>query len=301
VNAALYQLFALGARYLFIFLAFLIVCGAAMWLLHEHSVRRKILKNLPDAGLVGEMRDIDSGKAYPLPREGVLGSGRNADIRVRGLRRRAVSFAFVEGKGVLLTPLHRRSGVMLDEEPFKRGVYALHNAILACGGHRFKIRLFAGLNVPHPAAFADHWQAAQEEELYAPDNALEGYPVYDPVYAETASIPPVMNTQYAPPPQYTQPQPVQYPQGGPAVPYVQSADPVQYRQYVPVAPMHPVQYTMPESAENEIPPAMSGDEYSDIVAQSSPPVLDTPYPEQPQRQEPSAPAVRRRRSDRWNQ
>ena len=112
-----YQLLALGARYWFVLLAAVLVWRGAAALLHEHYQRKKLLKKLPDAGMVGEMRDIDNDRAYPLPREGVLGGGSACDIRLRGLRRRDINFAFVEGKGLLLTPCHSRGGVLLDGAP----------------------------------------------------------------------------------------------------------------------------------------------------------------------------------------
>lgn len=169
MNSHAYQLIALGARYLFVFLALLIVLRAGFSLLSEHRRRKKLLRNLPDAGMVGEMRDVDNDRAYPLPREGVLGGGRGCDIRLRGLKRRHVNFSFVEGKGLLLTPCHSRSEVQLNHAPIGKGGYALHGAIMHAGGYTLRIRLFAGLNVPRAASFADHWQPACGEDLYAPD------------------------------------------------------------------------------------------------------------------------------------
>lgn len=169
MDSHVYQLISLGARYLFVFLAFLIVFRAGLSLLQEHFKRKKLLRNLPDAGMVGEMRDTDNDRAYPLPREGVLGSRRGCDIRLKGLRRRHVNFAFVEGKGLLLTPCHNRSEVLLNGAPIGKGGYALHGAIMQLGGYTLRIRLFAGLNIPHTAAYNDRWQPAYGEELYAPD------------------------------------------------------------------------------------------------------------------------------------
>lgn len=189
-----YQLLAIGARYWFVLLAALLVWRGALALLHEHYQRRKLLKKLPDAGMVGEMREIDTDRAYPLPREGVLGGGRGCDIRLRGLRRRAVNFAFVEGKGLLLTPCHSRSEVLLDGVPLHKGGYALHGAMLRVGGYTLRVRLFAGLNVPHPAPYEQHWQQAYEEdELYAPEYAAylaSHYAAYDGAFAQQGAEPP---------------------------------------------------------------------------------------------------------------
>lgn len=213
-----YQLIALGARYLFVFLAFLIVFRAGLSLLSEHHKRKKILRNLPDAGMVGEVRDIDSDRAYPLPREGVMGGGRGCDIRLRGLRRRHVNFSFVEGKGLLLTPCHSRSEVQLNHAPIGKGGYALHGAIMRVGGYTLRIRLFAGLNVPRAASFAEHWQPAYGEDLYAPDpyglTPVTEHPLYEPApYEPVMEEAPVYDVyEPAPMPAYQPVQPVYQPQ-----------------------------------------------------------------------------------------
>lgn len=220
-----YQLLSLAARGLFILLAGLIVLRAALLLLREYGARKRMLRKLPDAGMVGEMRDMDSDKGYPLAREGVLGGGRACDIRLKGLRRRQVNFAYVDGKGILLTPCHRRSDTLLDGEPLRRGAYALHGAILRVGGYTLRIRLFAGLNVPHPARFEEqHWQPVYEEELYAPAPAFTqvdmGYAPYPqgeeswseaPVFGMSAPREQLFETQSIPviPAEQAQPLPVQ--------------------------------------------------------------------------------------------
>lgn len=186
MSESLYQLIAMAARPVFLILAALIVLRGSRILLSEHHARKKLLRRLPDAGMVGEMRDIESDKSYPLPREGTLGSGRGCDIRLKGLRRRQVSFAFVEGKGMLLTPARRRSATWLDGVPLSRPAYALHGALLRAGGYTLCVRLFAGLNVPDAAQLHDHWQPAYEEDFYAPDqtgmpSAQNPYGVYWPV------------------------------------------------------------------------------------------------------------------------
>jgi len=201
-----YQLLALGARYLFVFWAGVIVLRASLSLLKEHRQRKKTLRNLPDAGMVGEICDVDSGKSYPLPREGVLGGGRGCDIRIRGLRRRHVNFAFVDGKGLLLTPCHHRSVVLLDGQPIRRGGYALHGACMQAGEYQLRIRLFAGLKMPRRAQYAQYFQPAFEEDLYAPDDLL-----FTPVQPDFIPYPPEeapiaqSDENYAPPAAYYAP------------------------------------------------------------------------------------------------
>ncbi len=214
MNSSAYQLIALGARHLFVFLAFLIVFRAGLSLLSEHRKRKKILRNLPDAGMVGEVRDTDNDRAYPLPREGVMGSGRGCDIRLRGLRRRHVNFSFVEGKGLLLTPCHSRSEVQLNHAPIGKGGYALHGAIMRAGGYTLRIRLFAGLNVPRAASFTERWQPAYGEGLYAPDpyglTPVTEHPLYEPApYEPVMEEAPVYDVyDPAPMPSYQPVQPV---------------------------------------------------------------------------------------------
>lgn len=196
-----YQLLALAARALFVILAALVVLRAALALLQQHRARKKLLRSLPDAGMVGELRDVDSDRGYPLAREAVLGSGRGCDIRLRGLRRRHLDLAYVEGKGILLTPARRSAETILDGRPLGRGAYALHGAMLRVGNYNLRVRLFAGLNVPHPASYQDRWQPIYEEELYAPD-PLQGMP--------WSAIPAPQNDagEAAPPFSYAPPAPV---------------------------------------------------------------------------------------------
>ena len=219
MNSSAYQLIALGARYLFVFLAFLIVFRAGLSLLTEHFRRKKKLRNLPDAGMVGEMRDIDNDRAYPLPREGTLGGGRGCDIRLKGLRRRHVNFSFVEGKGLLLTPCHSRSEVLLNHEPIHKGGYALHGALMHAGGYTLRIRLFAGLNVPRAASYAERFQPIYDEELYAPDpySLTPVYPYDAPPVAYPEEEAPPVYTPYEPAPVY-QSAPVAYPPWQPELP-----------------------------------------------------------------------------------
>ncbi|MBO4377987.1 MAG: hypothetical protein J5889_03435 [Clostridia bacterium] len=196
-----YQLLALAARALFVLLAALVALRAAMALLQQHRARKKLLRTLPDAGMVGELHDMDSDRGYPLPREAVLGGGRGCDIRLKGLCRRHLDLAYVEGKGILLTPARRSAETILDGRPLGRGAYALHGAMLRVGNYNLRVRLFAGLNVPHPASYQDHWQPIYEEELYAPD-PLQGMP--------WSAVPAPQNDagEPVPPFSYTQPVPI---------------------------------------------------------------------------------------------
>ena len=265
MNGSAYQLLALGVRYLFIAILAVVVLRAGLSLLGEHNRRKKRLRSLPDAGMVGEMRDLNSDSSYPLPREGVLGSGRGCDIRLPGLRRRHANFAFVDGKGLLITPCHHRGALLLDGQDVRRGGYALHGACLQAGNYQLRIRLFAGLKAPRRAQYAETWQPAGSEELYAPD------------YSQMTLVQP-MNTEYPPafygeePAQTYEPAPQRYmpppPQPAP-------------HQYAP-APQYPPVPPVQEAEEDDMPPPFVPVSYENDSARPSPQPYYAPpqYPPQ---------------------
>ena len=218
MTVAQYSLLVQAMRAVFIVLAALTVLRASLSLLAQHRERRKLLRRLPDAGMVGEMRDIESDISYPLPREGVLGGSAGCDIRLKGLRRRQVTFSFVDGKGVLIRPCRRRTAAWLDGVEIRKGAYALPGALLRVGGYTLRIRLFAGLDVPEASQYQDHWRPAYEEEFYPPDGlaafgpgggvppAFPDYPDdgMPPAFPDPVPVTPQDAQQACPPDQYMQ-------------------------------------------------------------------------------------------------
>lgn len=184
-----YTLLSLGMRYWFLLLIVLTLTRAFFLMWQDRRDYHRTLRQLPDAGLIGEVVDLESGKSQPLPREGLIGSGRSCDIRLGGLQRREMEFVFRNGLGLKLIPLHRRHQSFLDgrlleksrifpflnrkdlwaqgdESPHEpeplseKDAYALHGTILEIKGRTLRFRLFAGLNLPQrmdmaPAA----WEA----------------------------------------------------------------------------------------------------------------------------------------------
>ena len=124
------------------------------------------MRALPDAGLVGEVVDLRTGQAQPLPREGTIGSSRECDIRVKdtGVKRNHALFTFEDGKGMHIVP-RLGARVLLNGREIGGSGYALHGTRLQLGNAELRVRLFAGLNVP----FYPAWQ--QE----APDVTLENF------------------------------------------------------------------------------------------------------------------------------
>ncbi len=148
-----YEMLSMGMRYVFTFLVALLFVRAALMMWRGRRDRHRVLRHLPDAGLVGELVTLSDGKGYPLAREGVLGSGRGCDIRLPGLRRREMEFAFQPGQGLLLRPMHGRVQAALDGGALtRRNNAALHGTVLEIRGMAMRFRLFAGLKVPERKA-----------------------------------------------------------------------------------------------------------------------------------------------------
>ena len=148
-----YELLALGLRYWFVLLL-VATLARAVWLMWgERREYNRALKRLPDAGLVGEVVELNSGKSQPLPREGLIGSGRGCDIRFPGLHRREMEFVFRPGLGLKLIPIHRNHQSILDGEPLnKADSFALHGTVLQLRSLTLRFRLFAGLDLPYREA-----------------------------------------------------------------------------------------------------------------------------------------------------
>lgn len=191
----LYELVALGMRYWFALLGVIIVWRAARWALADHRRYLRTLRQLPYAGLMGEIVDLASGNSYPLPREGALGSGKGCDIRLPGLRKREFEFALREGHGVALIPSHRQHQLSVDGKPMTGGDYALHGAHIGLPGYQLRMRLFANLDIPLP--YGEHPyeepEAVQEDAQAPPDDdfdmtALDGFVLKDVPGAEEYTL-----------------------------------------------------------------------------------------------------------------
>lgn len=183
MSGELYEVISMLMRYVFVFLGVLILFRAYRWLRRDARRYQREMKSLPDAGLVGEIVDLQRMESQPLPREGTIGSGRDCDIRLKypGVKRCHALFAFEEGKGIRIAPRHRHLLFMEGIEVGSAG-YALHGTQLQIGDAMIRVRLFAGLNVPHPAQFAQEIPSAyesfaetEEETPLAPFEMPYGY------------------------------------------------------------------------------------------------------------------------------
>lgn len=150
----MYELAALGARYVFAGLMLLIVLRAWRITLIDSRRARTLRRMSPQTGLSGELVVLEGdGKAlrgmkYPVIREGLIGSSRGSDIRIRhtSIRRRHAWFELGED-GLSLRA--NASAPMRDAEGRPARALTLDDGAEFSLGH---VRLLLVLNeAPEPA------------------------------------------------------------------------------------------------------------------------------------------------------
>lgn len=154
MSSEAYELLSMLMRYVFVLIGVLIVWRSYRWLRRDAKAYKKEMRSLPDAGLVGEIVNLKTGEAQPLPREGTIGSSRDCDICVKesGVKRQHARFELEDGKGLKIIPA-RRSAMLLSGVEMNGPGYALHGTQLQIGNTMLRVRLFAGLKVPKPLAY----------------------------------------------------------------------------------------------------------------------------------------------------
>ena len=156
MSAELYELISLSARYLFILLGALIVLRAFFWLLTDHWERRRRLKSLPYAGMIGEFivrtgKDIPVGTVIPVPWEGILGCLRSCDVIIpdSGVRNNHLSFFMEPGSGLVLHPFSGCEAYLNGQKIHCRTTenesIMKQDAVLQVGSVLLQLRLFSGL------------------------------------------------------------------------------------------------------------------------------------------------------------
>ena len=191
--ASLYELVALGARYVFAGLMVLIVLRA--WRITIIDSRRAgLLRRMsPQTGLSGELLVLDGeGKArrgmrYPVIREGMIGSSRRSDIRIRHAsiwRKHAYFQLTPEGltvdarPGALMRDAHGRPAEKLllsDGSEFTMGrvrlLLVLNDATAAPGEEQYPDEAEYSDEEQYP----DEYEASDEtENLFLEDTPEQG-------------------------------------------------------------------------------------------------------------------------------
>ena len=174
-----YTVIALGMRYWFALLGVLIVWRAFHWLRRDRREKHRRLRQLPDAGMVGEFVSLnDAGDmtvddTLPVPREGVLGRLYSCDVPVLspGVAKDHLDFVFEDGLGLRVRPRRGQTCRINGEEltrrdAAERGVL-VHGDVLQVGEAALRLRLFSGLKFRRPARKAP----AEEKKAKAPKAA----------------------------------------------------------------------------------------------------------------------------------
>jgi hypothetical protein len=142
VDPELYAILSLAARYLFLTLMLLILLRAWFMTLRDNRKARRLFEHAERAGMVGWF--LVGGKrrdALPIPREGVLGASRRADIRLRGRDIRHAHFSFEARPGGLLIVPRPRAPVQVKGQTGKQ-IFLRDGETLQLGKTKLVLSLF---------------------------------------------------------------------------------------------------------------------------------------------------------------
>ncbi len=166
MSADWYALLSLGMRYWFTALAALIVFRAWRATVRDSRRARVLRAWAPDTGAIGEIvvvtggAGIRKGSRVPVPKEGLLGSSRRADVRLRhpDVRR---YHAHIEQRenGLLVEPLGKAQ-VFLNGQTAER--------LLLRDGDRFSIGRMQFLLTLYAPGDASARAPEAEDELFSP-------------------------------------------------------------------------------------------------------------------------------------
>ena len=170
----MYELVALGARYVFAALMVLIVLRAWRITLVDARRANTLRRMSPQTGLSGELLVLDGdGKArrgmrYPVIREGMIGSFRRSDIRIRhaSIRRKHAYFQLTD-RGLTI---QARPGAPMRDADGRRA-----ETLLLGDGSEFtlgKVRLLLVLNdggAMEPEAMPDDEATDEAEDMFLED------------------------------------------------------------------------------------------------------------------------------------
>lgn len=243
----LYEILALAMRYWFALLGGLIVWRAFSWLGKDRRQTHKRLKQLPDAGMIGELvvlagsNQLMEDCVIPVPYEGCLGFLRTCDVvvPVGGVLPEHLDFSFVSGKGLFVYPRKgcfcAVDGVEIVTRRDSHRTPMGHSSVLTVGDAVLRLRLFVGLDAPMHAQRRmdapiwpeeqpwpqEGWQTHAPEGLYSPECHDPLYPPEEPLHLQ-GYAPPYPQQDMPPFPQrYDVPMepPVSMPYAPPMEPY----------------------------------------------------------------------------------
>ncbi|MBR4457750.1 MAG: FHA domain-containing protein [Clostridia bacterium] len=205
MSAEVYEVLALALRYWFAALGVLIVWRAFAWLRRDRAAKHRMLRTLPDAGMIGELvveagsRDLQEGMVLAVPWEGVLGSVRTCDlcVPVGGVAREHLRFSFDEKTGLRIIPCYRQmcgvNGKAVTWRSVRRHPEALtHGSVLTVGDAQLRLRVFLGLAEGMRPRFAEE----RPEETQAMHIGADGAPVRSGDLPQTKHVTGLDGVQY---------------------------------------------------------------------------------------------------------
>ena len=199
-----YEIIALGARYWFAFLGVLIVLRSFFWLHRDRAAKHRRLKQLPDAGMIGEFvvlsgsEELPEGSFLPVPWEGTIGFVRGCDVvvPVKGVRAVQADVEFENGRGLAVIPRFRRP-VIIDGETVSRrweadGRRMVHGSVLQIGEAVLQLQVFMGHGMERRAKFIENSQSTDYPD---PGMSCEAGPVPGTLRAEDPADQPAAQGQ----------------------------------------------------------------------------------------------------------
>ncbi len=178
-----YSVVSLVMRYWFIALGILVVVQAFVWLLRERNDRHRRIRNLPDAGMIGEFvvlrgNDVmEEGMTLPIPWEGMLGSDQACDVMVmgEGIAPVHLFFSFDRRAGLRLEMARGQTCYVDGEQQiyrlFQKRARMRHGSILEFPDCVLRFRIFAGLDIEKQPGVRE-----QDEAMYGMPVASQGVP-----------------------------------------------------------------------------------------------------------------------------
>ncbi|MED9820585.1 MAG: FHA domain-containing protein [Christensenellales bacterium] len=150
MSQAWYQVLSLLFGYAGAAVVLLTVLLALKKYMSDRALWRRVQRDLPQAGAVGQFRVLSGGRRLAageeirVPYEGTMGSGHICDvcIPVRKVHMRS-AFFWMEGDGLHMAALHR-DGFLVDDVPVEPGDEAVlhHGAVLRVGDAKLVLSLY---------------------------------------------------------------------------------------------------------------------------------------------------------------
>ncbi|MEG0935123.1 MAG: FHA domain-containing protein [Clostridia bacterium] len=176
MSTELYQIVSLAARYVFCGLIVGIVLRAWRMTVTDNRRARLLRAWSPETGCIGQFllnpkRGRSKVPAVPIPREGVLGSARSADISIRSRALKREHFSFEQREGGLLIKPCGRAAVVMNDAIVADTLFMRDGDTLIIGDLKLLLVLFDPDDLPKDERPLDDslWDAPPARARTAPD------------------------------------------------------------------------------------------------------------------------------------